>query len=631
MLPSAFWRKEHPVRACLFLLAALLQVTAAAQAQATSTYQNPLPVTLASGEIAQNCADPAVLRDPRATQPTWYLYCTTDPVSRDEKEGDGYRFRLLPVYRSTDLVHWDWVADSFIDRPAPAAPKSWLWAPEPHYHDGRYWLYYTITDTDDAHSPEPGCGSDSAIGVASSASPAGPWRASGKPVVPPRRAGPGCKFDWTFDPDIVVDDDGTRWLYYGSYGGGIFVQRLAADGLAVEGEARLVGTSGRYEGAEVVRHDGWWYLFASATDCCAGPATGYALYVGRSRTPQGPFLDRQGNDMAAARAGGTPVLPQNGNRWTGPGHNTVFQDAAGQWWTIYHAVDTGDPYFSPGLTRRPALLDRVDWAGGWPVLAEGRGPSTGELPAPAFTADGTRPPPRFAGNGVDVRLLWREDFGKAPAAPWRWVRSPGAWRATAEGLAWSTQPGDLYVDTNTAPLLVRPLPPAGDLRIETRVRLDAPDDCCVTHSQAGLVAMKDDDNYVKLAVLADAGLHQVEFGREAGPVPAGHPRYGNTVAGTPAAANGWTWLRLDLHRDAGGGERWSAWSSADGRAWEGGGTWNHRLGPAARIGLVAMGGGGRAVTFGPVTVSALRAPHSAAHPAPPDRAKAVPRAVPAQP
>jgi arabinan endo-1,5-alpha-L-arabinosidase len=595
------------VRSSLFLLAAV--VPAVATAQASSTYHNPLPVKLPNGEPVQNCADPAVLRDPRAAQPTWYLYCTTDPVSRNEKEGEGYRFRFLPVYRSTDLVHWTWVNDSFADRPTPAAPKSWLWAPEPQYHGGRYWLYYTITDTADAHSPEPGCDADSSIGVASSASPAGPWQASGKPVVGPRRAGPGCKFDWTFDPDVVVEDAGTRWLYYGSYGGGLFVQRLSADGLSVEGEARRVGTSGRYEGAEVVRHDGWYYLFASATDCCAGPVTGYALYVGRALAPQGPFLDRQGNDMAAARAGGTPVLPQNGNRWTGPGHNTVFQDVAGQWWTIYHAVDADDPYFSPGLTRRPALLDRIDWTGGWPVVAEGQGPSAKPLPAPAITADARRPPPRFAGTGADVRLLWREDFQVPPAAPWRWVRPPGAWRTGSEGLAWSTQPGDLYVDTNTAPLLVHPLPP-GDVRIEARVRLDAPDDCCTPHVQAGLVVMKDDDNYVKLSVLADTGLHQVEFGREAKPVPEGHPRYGNTVAGTPAARDGWTWLRLDVRRDAAGGERWTAWSSQDGRDWVGGGTWNHRLGPAARIGLAAMGGGGRAVVFGPVTASALLSSHS---------------------
>ena len=98
-----------------------------------ATYQNPLPVRLASGELAQNCADPAVLRDPRAVRPTWYLYCTSDPVSKRERTGEtrdgGWKFRMMPVYRSTDLVHWDFVADAFAERPAGLAdPTSGLWA-----------------------------------------------------------------------------------------------------------------------------------------------------------------------------------------------------------------------------------------------------------------------------------------------------------------------------------------------------------------------------------------------------------------------------------------------------------------------------------------------------------------------
>jgi arabinan endo-1,5-alpha-L-arabinosidase len=85
------------------------------------------------------------------------------------------------------------------------------------------------------------------------------------------------------------------------------------------------------------------------------------------------------------------------------------------------------------------------------------------------------------------------------------------------------------------------------------------------------------------------------------PVEAFHPRYGNTLAGTPGAS---TWLRLDVHR-AGGLERYTAFSSQDGRTWVGGGTWTHRLGNDARLGLVAMGGAGRRATFARVAVSRL--------------------------
>jgi arabinan endo-1,5-alpha-L-arabinosidase len=591
-------------------LALPLLATAADAAPATRAYHNPLSVRLSSGELAQNCADPAVLRDPRATTPTWYLYCTSDPVSKREKDAGGkdggWHFRMIPIYRSTDLVHWDFVADAFSDRPAGlAAPTSGLWAPEPEYLNGRYYLYFTVTDVVDEHSPEQGCANDSAIGVATSESPAGPWRAGTTPVVMPRRAGAGCTFHWTFDPK-VIEDGARKYLYYGSYGGGIFVQRLSDDGLRAEGKATLVGAPGRYEGAEVKLHDGWWYLFASATDCCNGPLTGYAVYAGRARSPEGPFLDRLGKDMAKGRAGGTPVLVQNGNRWVGVGHNTVFTDAAGQWWTIYHGIDTGEPFFSAKdkLTRRLALLDRIDWIDGWPVVGGGRAPSDAAVAAPVVI-DGAHVEahPLAVTKAPRVRPLWRDTFrGRALDPRWSWLRPRAAdgWSLGRDGLVLATQDADLYVDRNTASVLQAALP-AGDYRVELELRLDAPEDCCATAVQAGLLVMRDDDNYVKLVEMAREGLRQVEFAKELAPVEQHYPRYGNTLAGTPGRN---TWLRLDVHRD-GGVERYTGYSSQDGRTWVGGGTWTHTLGPGARLGLVAMGGAGRRASFVRVAVSAL--------------------------
>lgn len=149
----------------------------------------------------------------------------------------------------------------------------------------------------DAHSPEKGCASDSGIAIATAASPAGPWKPAQRLVVAPRRAGAGCSFHWTYDPDVVEDSQGDRFLFYGSQGGGIFVQRLAKDGLGVDGAPVRIGAANRYEGAEVARSGGFWYLFGSATDCCRGPLTGYTLHVGRTGSPEEPFLDRYGNDI----------------------------------------------------------------------------------------------------------------------------------------------------------------------------------------------------------------------------------------------------------------------------------------------------------------------------------------------
>jgi len=595
--------------AAAFAALAASGLAAAAPAAPAATYRNPLPVRLANGDLAQNCADPAVLRDPRAAAPTWYLYCTSDPVSKTERPAAGetgpWHFHMIAIYRSSDLVSWNYVGDAFADRPAGlAAPTSGLWAPEPEYLNGRYYLYFTVTDAADAHSPQPGCDKDSAIGVAVADTPAGPWVPATAPVVPPRRAGPGCDFHWTFDPK-VVEEAGRKWIYYGSYGGGVFVQPLRPDGLRAEGAPKKVGAAWRYEGAEVVKHGPWWYLFGSTTDCCNGPLTGYAVYAGRARTPAGPFLDRLGQDLAAPRAGGTPVLFQNGNRWVGVGHNTVFPDAAGQWWTIYHGVDVNEPFFSARdkLTRRLALLDRIDWIDGWPV-ARGA-PSDAPLPAPATAAGAhPRPEPAVPPSAVAARPLWTDTFrARKLDERWTWLRAPApdAVATGGAGLTLRTQAADLHVDTNTAGVLQAPLPDEGDYRVEVVLRLDVPDDCCTTAVQAGFVVMRDDDNYVKLVELAHGGLHQVEFAKELAPVPADYPRYGNTVVGTPGAT---TWLRLDVHRDA-GGETYTATSSRDGRTWVGGGTWTHRLGAGARLGLVAMGGAGYRAVFERVAVSRL--------------------------
>jgi hypothetical protein len=208
-------------------------------------------------------------------------------------------------------------------------------------------------------------------------------------VVGPRRGGAGepGNFLWTFDPSAVTDTDGSQWLFYGSYYGGIFTQQLSDDGTQVVGDAVRVAIDNKFEGAYVVRKGGYWYLFASTANCCAGPTTGYSVQVGRSRDLRGPYVDREGVALTASRAGGTPALVQNGNRWIGSGHNAIVTDLSGQDWIVYHAIDRSVPYLvgTDGINRRPMLLDRLDWQGGWPTTRAGAGPSAGPQPSPATT------------------------------------------------------------------------------------------------------------------------------------------------------------------------------------------------------------------------------------------------------
>lgn len=337
------------MRRLLALLAAVLVVLTPAAAQA-----NPI-----SEGFADTFADPVIVR---GDDGLWYAYGTTDPL----REGEGV-FHRVPMAQSANLVDWKYVGDAFTatQRPAYAAENTAFWAPDVRRQGDHWVMYATVTET-----VPPG---GSAIGAATAPTPTGPWTFSDTPVVAPRPA-PGGGFLWTFDPTRITTPDGTMYLYYGSYFGGIWVNRMTPDGLHITGEATRVAIDNKFEGAYVVLRDGWYYLFASSANCCAGPTTGYSVSVGRSRDPRGPFVDRLGQSLNVSRAGGTPVIAPNGNRWVGTGHNGLITDLAGQDWFVYHAIDRNDPYLdgTSGINERPMLLDRLDWIDSWPTVRAGK-------------------------------------------------------------------------------------------------------------------------------------------------------------------------------------------------------------------------------------------------------------------
>ncbi|GHJ16941.1 family 43 glycosylhydrolase [Micromonospora sp. AKA38] len=409
------------------VLAAVLTLTLAGAAPAPAAgpdrYRNPV-----SAGFADTFADPVVVR---GDDGVWYAFGTSDPL----REGEG-RAHRVPIARSTDLVDWSYVGDAFSadQRPAYAAPGSAFWAPDVRRIGGRWVMYLTVTDTtvsDDTF--------DTAVGVATAPSPAGPWTFVDTPVVAPR-PGAGGGYLWTIDPSQLTGADGRSYLYHGSYYGGISVTELTPDGLHAVGTSTAVAVDNKFEGAYALRRDGWYYLFASTANCCAGPATGYSVQVGRARDPRGPFVDREGQRLDVSRAGGTPVLTQNGNRWIGTGHNAVLTDLSGQDWIAYHAIDRADPYLDEpfGVNERPMLLDRLDWIDGWPTVNAGAGPS-----------DGARPAPVTSGR-VDARFDTADLRG--------WPTGSGSWRAAGGVL---TGTGTLTSRTGLG----------GDLRVETDLRL----------------------------------------------------------------------------------------------------------------------------------------------------------------
>jgi len=637
-------------RTFLVLAAALLLAVAgaspasAAGGTGTSTYSNPLPLRIPGDGSVESCADPSVIHGQEGEN-AWYLYCTSDPLNDADRTASGFNFHLVATLRSTDLVHWTYVGDAFTERPSWATPTAGIWAPEIEYDasSGRYLLYVTVTDTTFE-------GGGSAIAAAWSDGPTGPWTWADAPVVEPHAADccPGSR-RWVFDPEVIQTPQGA-FIYYGSYFGGISVRRLSPDLLTSDPASQTnVAVANKYEGSEVVERNGWYYLFVSATDCCRGPLSGYAVFVGRSHSPTGPFLDRSGVDLndnepledtTDGRAGGSPVIVGNDAPWVGTGHNTVFQDLSGQWWTIYHAINRNDPYFENGvdifdgncdaegqsaqpcgdLNKRPVLLDAIDWVNGWPTVNGGSGISTHPMAAPAAQPGqvSQHHPSDGRIDRVGHRIASRSDAfnGTTLSSQWSWVREPdpGTWSVADGAFRMQTQNTDLFVNNNTASVLTEPAP-NGNFVAQTRVKLDVPaEGCCFNFVQAGLVIYGDDDNFVKLAVVSIFNTRQTEWAKELAAVPDGYPRYGNSIVGPPGGhvttpttspLGEWTDLRI-VRRIVGGEEAYTAYTRAENGVWEKGMTWRHELGSDARIGLVAMGGSGFTAQFDKVTVSRLR-------------------------
>ncbi len=125
---------------------------------------------------------------------------------------------------------------------------------------------------------------------------------------------------------------------------------------ALASRPRTPEIMGSIEGAFILRHDGFYYLFASFDFCCRGVASTYNIRVGRAAAITGPYIDRAGTAMLE---GGGTLLLSGSTRWRGPGHNTVYRENNTDW-LVYHAYDAEDN----GIPR--LRIEELTWDDGWP-------------------------------------------------------------------------------------------------------------------------------------------------------------------------------------------------------------------------------------------------------------------------
>lgn len=293
--------------------------------------------------------DPVMIRQGK----TWYLYITGPGIS---------------VYSSKNLKTWKAEAPVFARIPKWAYSivskfNGHIWAPDISFHDGVYTLYYSIST---------GGKNTSAIGVATNATldpadPAFKWVDHGIVL----RSVPQRDLWNAIDPNLIEDENGTPWLAFGSFWGGLKLAKLRDDRLALaepqewhtlakRERSVLVDDAepepGALEAPFVFKQNGWYYLFLSWDHCCRGAKSDYRIMVGRSRTLQGPYLDKDGKRLD--QGGGSEVL-RGTARWPGPGHNSAYT-FDGKDYLVFHAYDTQENGM-PKLQVLPLSWDAEGW------------------------------------------------------------------------------------------------------------------------------------------------------------------------------------------------------------------------------------------------------------------------------
>ena len=303
---------------------------------ASDTFTNPV--------LDQDFPDPDVLK----VGDVYYAYATN---------GNDINIQAA---RSTDLVHWEVLADALPELPTWAVQKfGWAWAPEVFSPGaGEYVMYFTARFAI-------GFDGTQCIGVATSDDPAGPFVSSNpEPFI--------CQTDQggSIDPSSFVDSDSQRYVLWKNDGNSsgykvwLYIQEVSDDGLTLQGEARqLLSVDQRWEGTLVEaptlwQQDGKYYLFYSANAYYDRRyATGYAV----ADNIFGPYVKAEEPLIATDLAAGL----------VGPGGQDVVTGPQGGTWIVFHG-------WAPDGYRR-LYIAPLDWQNGMPTLGlNGRDP----LPVP---------------------------------------------------------------------------------------------------------------------------------------------------------------------------------------------------------------------------------------------------------
>jgi arabinan endo-1,5-alpha-L-arabinosidase len=297
----------------------------------------------------------------------YYLFCTGWGIS---------------VWSSTDMQEW------IREKPVFSQPPEWaveavkdfkghIWAPDISFFNGKYYLYYSVSSFGK---------NTSCIGLVTNKTldpndPDFKWTDQGKVI----QSFPG-KTNWNaIDPNLIVADDGTPYLTFGSFWDGLKIVKLNNDATKPAEDINSIPTiasrkksssepnppsvddnpkdagGNAIEAPFVFKKGNYYYLFASIDYCCKGINSTYKMIVGRSEKIPGPYIDKNGNPMDS---GGGTILLEGNEDWYGVGHNAVCT-FNGTEYLIFHGYDAHDE------GKAKLIIKKLNWDNnGWPVVSD---------------------------------------------------------------------------------------------------------------------------------------------------------------------------------------------------------------------------------------------------------------------
>ena len=230
---------------------------------------------------------------------------------------------FLEAFSSPDLVNWHREGRILDLKEIPWSTNRAAWAPSVIFRDGTYFLYF-------------GAGDGAGIGVATSKSPAGPFKdALGKPLIKDYINGAQ-----PIDQMAFLDDDGQAYLYYGGWKHANVV-KLAKDMIHTEGEFKEITPEHYVEGPYMLKRKGIYYFMWSEG---GWGNDSYGVAYAKSSSPLGPFV------RAGKILGTNPLVGKSA------GHNSVLKIPGKEEFVIcYHRR----PLEETDANHRQVCMDRL--------------------------------------------------------------------------------------------------------------------------------------------------------------------------------------------------------------------------------------------------------------------------------